>query len=217
MGHLIHFEEAPRRGDVLVVTMTGDQHITKKRSVSFHENYRARQVASLEIVDYVAIVDEPSAGAAIEALHPDVYVKGPEYSNLLLDKTSNILHEKALIESYGGRIHFTSGETFSSTKLSHFLLSSTEASQDNPAAAQRARPLPRRLGAPASRSRRSRRSCRARRAARLPARRDDHRRVGRRHGQEHLAEVAMRRRPRDGPGAPDRRRPASSRCTCPAS
>src|SRR5439155_315002 len=61
-----------------------------------------------------------------------VYVKGPEYSNLLLDKTSNISHEKTLVEGYGGRIHFTSGETFSSTKLSHFLLSSTEAAQDNP-------------------------------------------------------------------------------------
>jgi len=132
MGHLIHFEDARALGDLLVVTVTADKHITKKRSVSVREDYRARQVASLEIVDYVAIVDEPSAVAAIDALHPDVYVKGPEYSNLLLDKTSNISHEKALVESYGGRIHFTSGETFSSTKLSHFLLSSTEAAQDNP-------------------------------------------------------------------------------------
>src|SRR5205823_2803474 len=54
------------------------------------------------------------------------------YANLLLDKTSNISHEKELIETLGGRIHFTSGETFSSTKLSHFLLSSPEAVQDNP-------------------------------------------------------------------------------------
>jgi cytidyltransferase-like protein len=132
MGHVLHFEEARAQGDMLVVTITGDRHITKKRSVSFNEDYRARQVASLEIVDYVAVVDEPSAGAAIEALHPDVYVKGPEYSNLLLDKTANIFHEKALVEGYGGRLHFTSGETFSSTKLSHFLLSSPEASQSNP-------------------------------------------------------------------------------------
>ncbi len=124
MGHLIHFDEARALGDMLVVTITADRHIKKKRSVSFNEDYRARHVASLEIVDYVAIVDEPSAIAAIEALRPDIYVKGPEYANLLLDKTSNISHEKALIESYGGRIHFTSGETFSSTKLSHFLLSS---------------------------------------------------------------------------------------------
>jgi cytidyltransferase-like protein len=132
MGHLIHFEEAKAQGDLLVVTLTGDRHIMKKRAVSFHENYRALQVASLEVVDWVAIVDEPSAVAAIEALHPDVYVKGPEYSNLLLDKTSNISHEKTVVENYGGRIHFTSGETYSSTKLSHFLLSSTEASQENP-------------------------------------------------------------------------------------
>jgi cytidyltransferase-like protein len=132
MGHLIHFEESRTLGDLLVVTITGDKHITKKRSVSLHEDARARQIAALEIVDYVAIVDEPSALAAIQALQPDVYVKGPEYSDLLLDKTSNISHEKTLIESYGGRIHFTSGETYSSTKLSHFLLSSPEAVQDNP-------------------------------------------------------------------------------------
>src|SRR5207244_10351543 len=117
---------------VLVVTITADKYITKKRSVSFSEEYRARQVAALEIVDFAAIVNEPSAVAAIDALRPDVYVKGSEYSNLVLDKTANIFREKGLIESYGGRIHFTTGETFSSTKLSHFLQASPEAVQDNP-------------------------------------------------------------------------------------
>ncbi len=132
MGHLLHFEEAASLGDVLVVTLTADKYITKKRSVSFSEDYRARQVAALEIVDFVAIVNEPSAVAAIEALKPDVYVKGSEYSNLILDKSANIFREKGIIESYGGRIHFTRGETFSSTKLSYFLRASPEAVQDNP-------------------------------------------------------------------------------------
>lgn len=132
MGHLIHFEDARSQGDMLVVTITADRHITKKRSVSFSEEYRARQVAALEIVDYVAIVDEPSAVTPIERLRPDVYVKGPEYSNLVLDKTANIYKEKALVERYGGRIHFTNGATFSSTKLAHFLLASPEASQADP-------------------------------------------------------------------------------------
>src|SRR5207244_10190875 len=117
---------------VLVVTITADKYITKKRSVSFSEEYRARQVAALEIVDFAAIVNEPSAVAAIDALRPDVYVKGSEYSNLVLDKTANIFREKNLLESYGGRIHFTTGETFSSTKLSHFLQASPEAVQGNP-------------------------------------------------------------------------------------
>ena len=132
MGHLLHFEEARALGDVLVVTITADRHITKKRSVSFSETYRARQLAALEIVDYVAIVDEPSAATSIERLRPDVYVKGPEYATLLLDKTANIFREKALVEAHGGRIHFTSGATFSSTKLAHFLLAAPEASQRDP-------------------------------------------------------------------------------------
>jgi len=132
IGHLIHFDEAKALGDVLVVTVTADQYITKKRSVTFTEDHRARQVAALEIVDYVVIVREPSALSAIEALHPDVYVKGPEYADLVLDKSRSIFHEMRVLESYGGRIHFTAGETFSSTKLSHFLLTAPEAAQRNP-------------------------------------------------------------------------------------
>ena len=132
VGHLIHFEEARAQGDLLVVTVTADAHITKKRSVSFNEHDRLRQLAALEIVDYVALVEEPSAVSPIEALKPDVYVKGPEYADLLLDKTANIVREKALVEQHGGHVHFTDGKTFSSTKLSHFLLSAPEAVQDNP-------------------------------------------------------------------------------------
>src|SRR5438309_11203765 len=75
VGHLIHFEEAKALGDILVVTITGDRYITKKRSVSFNEEMRARQLAALEIVDCVAVVQEPSAFSAIQALKPDVYVK----------------------------------------------------------------------------------------------------------------------------------------------
>lgn len=132
VGHLIHLEEARALGDLLVVTITADRHITKKRSVTFTQDQRAHQLASLEIVDYVAVVDEPSALSAIEILHPDVYVKGPEYADLTLDASRSIYHEMRVLESYGGRIHFTSGETFSSTKLSHFLLNAPEAAQVNP-------------------------------------------------------------------------------------
>src|SRR2546422_4287567 len=132
IGHLIHFEEAKALGDLLVVTITADAHITKKRGVTFTEEDRARQGAALEIVDYVAGVQEPTALSAIDALRPDVYVKGPEYADLMLDKSRSIYHETQLLERYGGRMHFTSGETFSSTKLSHFLLAAPEAAQRNP-------------------------------------------------------------------------------------
>ena len=132
IGHLTHFEEARALGDVLVVTITADSHITKKRAVTFSEVHRARQVAALEIVDYVSIIHEPTALSAIEALQPDVYVKGPEYADLTLDKSRSIYHEMRALERYGGRMHFTEGETFSSTKLSHFLRAAPEAAQRNP-------------------------------------------------------------------------------------
>jgi len=132
VGHLIHLEEARALGDLLVVTITGDEYMTKKRSVTFSQDQRARQLAALEIVDYVAIVPEPTALSAIEALKPDVYVKGPEYADLLLDKSRSIFHEKQVLERYGGRIHFTSGDTFSSTKIAHFLRDAPEAAQRNP-------------------------------------------------------------------------------------
>ena len=73
-----------------------------------------------------------TAGYWAERLRPNVYVKGPEYANLVLDKTANIFREKALVERHGGRLHFTNGTTFSSTKLAHFLLAAPEASQGDP-------------------------------------------------------------------------------------
>ena len=124
-------EEARSLGDMLVVTITADRHITKKRSVSFSEEYRARQLAALEIVDYVAIVDEPSAGRAIERLRPDVYVKGAVYAHLMLDKQRTFSGKKiwssvteAACISRGVRLPL-------STKLVTSFASS-EASQDNP-------------------------------------------------------------------------------------
>jgi cytidyltransferase-like protein len=132
IGHLNHFEEAKALGDVLVVTITADKHVTKKRGVTFAEDVRARQVAALEIVDFVAIVPEPTALSAVEALRPDFYVKGPEYADLTLDKTRSIYHEMQVLAGYGGQMRFTSGETCSSTKLSHFLLASPDAAQRDP-------------------------------------------------------------------------------------
>jgi len=132
IGHLIHFDEARALGDLLVVTITGDEYITKKRTVTFPEEYRVRQVAALDVVDYVAVLQEPTALSAIEALQPDFYVKGPEYADLTLDKSRSIYHEMRALERYGGRIHFTAGDTFSSTKLAHFLLNAPDAAQANP-------------------------------------------------------------------------------------
>ena len=58
---------------------------------------RMEIVAALAGVDFVTSFDEPTAGALIEALRPDVQIKGT-------DRTPESVPERAQVERYGGRI-----------------------------------------------------------------------------------------------------------------
>lgn len=117
-GHLRHFEAAKEEGDVLVVTLTQDEYVNKGPSRPvYNQRLRAESVAALEIVDWLAINEWPSAVETIHELQPDVYVKGSDYAKYENDLTSKICEEEKAILAVGGRIHFTDDITFSSTSL----------------------------------------------------------------------------------------------------
>jgi cytidyltransferase-like protein len=117
-GHLRHFEEAGRRADVLVVTVTPDRYVNKGPGRPlFPEQLRLEQVAALEMIHHVALNRWPTAVETVELLRPDVYVKGSEYEDAGADLTGNIESEARAVESVGGRIHYTHDVMFSSTKL----------------------------------------------------------------------------------------------------
>ncbi len=132
----------------------------------------------------------------------------------MLDKTANIFPRKG-----AGRALRRAGSTsrparrFRRPSLSHFLLASPEASQSNPLLRND------RGGVPGSvRARVHARAAqglphRGERAPRVPARRDDHRRVGRRHRHQPVrsSPVAWRASRRRAAGR--LAAPASSRCT----
>lgn len=123
LGHIRYFEEAAEQGDVVVVTLTSDRFINKGPGrPEFTGELRAEMVASIGIVDHVAINDAATAVTAIDAIKPSVYVKGPDYKDQSDDRSGGIVDEQAAVESHGGRLHITSGVTHSSTKLlnSHF-------------------------------------------------------------------------------------------------
>lgn len=117
-GHIRHLEAARREGDVLMVTVTADDHVKKGpfRPV-FGEALRAESLAALAVVDYVAVSDSATAIKAIELLRPDVYVKGGEYANAEDDPTGMIVEEESAVCAAGGRVHFTDEVTFSSSAL----------------------------------------------------------------------------------------------------
>jgi len=117
-GHIRHFEEARAQGDLLAVTVTADGFVNKGPGrPAFPEALRAETLASLMYVDYVAVSRFPTAVNAIEAVRPDVYVKGQDYEEAAKDVTGGILAEQTAVSSHGGRIHFTHGIVFSSSNL----------------------------------------------------------------------------------------------------
>jgi len=118
IGHIRHFQQAKKAGNILVVTVTPDQYVNKgpHRPV-FTAALRAEAIAALDDVDYVAINRWPTAVEAIRLVRPDVYVKGSDYADAAADVTGGITPEREAVESVGGTIHFTDDITFSSSTL----------------------------------------------------------------------------------------------------
>jgi|TARA_Y100000294_G_scaffold111144_1_gene103022 rfaE bifunctional protein kinase chain/domain/rfaE bifunctional protein nucleotidyltransferase chain/domain len=118
IGHIKHFEEARSFGDVLVVTVTPDEFVSKgPNRPMFTTSLRLEALAALETVDYVAANKWPVAIETIEILQPDVYCKGPDYKDQSNDVTGKINDEEKAVKSVGGEIRYTDDITFSSSSL----------------------------------------------------------------------------------------------------
>lgn len=118
VGHVRHLQDAKRNGDILVVTITADEYVNKGPDrPAFPAELRLEFLANLEVVDYVAVVNESSATPAITAVKPTSYVKGGEYADIEGDITGKMRAEKELVESLGGQVVFTHDITFSSSNL----------------------------------------------------------------------------------------------------
>jgi bifunctional ADP-heptose synthase (sugar kinase/adenylyltransferase) len=118
VGHIRHLKAAKAFGDTLIVTITADQYVNKGPDrPAFPSELRAEFLASLDFVNYVAVVDEASALPAIENIKPSFYVKGGEYADAGKDITGKIEVERESVERGGGELVFTDDITFSSSNL----------------------------------------------------------------------------------------------------
>lgn len=117
-GHIAHLKEAKSLGDILVVSITAAKYVNKGPGRPyFTDEQRMNFIASLEMVDYVILSESVTANKIIKIVQPDLYVKGKEYSLSENDITANIDLEVEEVKKYGGNVHFTHGQVFSSTKL----------------------------------------------------------------------------------------------------
>ncbi len=82
-GHVRYLRAARQLGDVLVVAINSDRsarRLNKGRGRPLvGEHDRAEVLAALEMVSYVTIFDEDTPYAIVQALQPDVLVKGGDW------------------------------------------------------------------------------------------------------------------------------------------
>jgi len=83
VGHIRLLEEARRKGDRLIVGLNSDDSVRRLKGPSrpvVGESERGRVLAAVSAVDAVVIFADDTPLRLIEAVRPDVLVKGGDYS-----------------------------------------------------------------------------------------------------------------------------------------
>src|SRR3954465_51524 len=78
-GHVRYLKEARAQGDALIVGLNGDASVKRNKGEDrpiTGEAERAELLAALDCVDAVVLFDQDTPGDVIQALQPDVLVKG---------------------------------------------------------------------------------------------------------------------------------------------
>jgi len=100
-GHVELLEAARREGAALIVGVNSDASVRRLAKGEGRpvvaEDARARVIAAFAAVDRVVLFDEETPLAIIQALSPDVLVKGADYSR-------DRIVGADWVESHGGRV-----------------------------------------------------------------------------------------------------------------
>jgi D-glycero-beta-D-manno-heptose 1-phosphate adenylyltransferase len=103
-GHVHYLNQAKELGDILIVGLNSDSSVKgykgDKRPIN-NQFDRAYVLASLNAVDFVVIFNESTPEVLISHIHPDIHVKGGDY-------TIDQLPEAKIVQSYGGKIELLS-------------------------------------------------------------------------------------------------------------
>ena len=102
VGHVTVLEEAARLGDVLIVAINSDASVQRLKGTErpiIGETDRARMLAALACVDHVLVFDDDTPVRLLNALRPDVLVKGGSTDHIV---------GREIVEAYGGKVVRTS-------------------------------------------------------------------------------------------------------------
>jgi D-beta-D-heptose 7-phosphate kinase/D-beta-D-heptose 1-phosphate adenosyltransferase len=100
-GHVQYLQEARAQADVLVVGLNSDASVQALKGRARPVQplaARATVLAGLQSVDYVIVFDETTPLQLIQAVRPEVLVKGADY------RKDEVVGAE-FVEAYGGRVH----------------------------------------------------------------------------------------------------------------
>lgn len=116
-GHVRHLMYAKDKADLLIASVTADEHILKANYRPYvPQELRVQNLAALEMVDFVIIDPNSTPIPHIKLLQPDYFARGYEYfADGIPPKTRE---EMDVLDEYGGEMVFTPGDiVYSSSAL----------------------------------------------------------------------------------------------------
>ena len=99
-GHVSYLQAAKKYGDILIIGLNSDQSIQAIKGPTrpiIPQQHRLTLLCALDVVDHVVIFDEETPVKLVEALKPDYYIKGADY-------TTETLPEYPIVKRYGGKV-----------------------------------------------------------------------------------------------------------------
>lgn len=99
-GHLDYLAKAADQGNILIIGVNTDASVRALKGAErplTNEGDRLFQLASLMVVDAVCLFDEETPQSLIEAVQPDVLVKGGDY-------TIDRIVGADFVQQHGGRV-----------------------------------------------------------------------------------------------------------------
>ena len=100
LGHAQYLQAAKALGDILVVGVNSDSSVKIIKGHSrpiVGQNERISLIAALESVDFAVLFNEDTPARLIQALRPDVLVKGADWKK-------NDIVGASFVDSYGGKV-----------------------------------------------------------------------------------------------------------------
>ena len=118
-GHIRHLLYAKTKGDVLVASLTADEHIDKANFRPYvPQDLRAINLSALEMVAYVIVDREPSPSRNLAIIQPDYFAKGyelerrPQPENGRGDQGARVLRRRGDLSRRGHRLLVVGADRF---------------------------------------------------------------------------------------------------------